>query len=79
MQYKKQYKQFTEYLDEHTNIYWIEGQIPSDFMPSCFPHTPVYICCLENRYHEKKLYYKTKAEFERNYSDVEEIIIETED
>lgn len=79
MQYKKQYDLFMKYLDEHTNVRWVEGQYPSDFIPRCFPHTPIYICCFKNSYRERKLYYKTKAEFERNPSYAEEIIIEIED
>ena len=78
MRYKKQYKQFMEYLDEYTDIYWLEGQAPSNFTPRCFPGTPVYICCFQS-WDKKKLYYKTKAEYERDPSSIEEFEIETED
>ena len=79
MRYKKQYEQFMEYLDEHTDINWVEGQYPSDFTPNCFPGTPIYICLFEEYSGVKKMFYRTKAELERNPHDAEEIEIETED
>ena len=79
IQYPKQYKMLMEYLDEHTSIIWVEGQIPSDYTPRCFPGTPVYICLSKRRSEKGRLFYKTKAEFERNPYDAEEIEIEVID
>ena len=65
------------FLEKNTGIRWIEGQKPTHYTPSCFPHTSIYICCYEGWGDEKEIYYKPKHEYERCDSNIEtEIEIE---
>ena len=65
-----------EYLERNTDIRWAEGQKPTCYIPSCFPHTSIYICCGESRYGGKEIYYRTKYQYERRNPEEMEIEVE---